>query len=191
MKTLISIILLLSFTTNSKIKKIILPYGIVISKADLIVEGKISTLSGNEYDFKITEFINGKSSEIINVEMWKEWTCDSRIQKAEIGQKLILFLTKTDDGKYQIINGSTGELFIGKDNSVNTFMKSEFPNVTEMKNGIKLFLKAYEFKGSLYPRHNEENYFKRLIEQSKIDKMMNENKFFKSTVSNLKYYVIK
>jgi hypothetical protein len=191
MKTLISILLLLSFTTNSSLKKRILPYGIVISKADLIVDGKISKVSSNEYELEIDDFVKGQSSTSIKVKIWKEWTCDSRIEKAQIGQRLILFLTQSENGKYEIINGSTGELIVGKDDSVKTFMKSEFPNAALTKNGIKQFLKAYEYKGSLYPKYNEEKYFKRLIEQSEIDKMMAENEFFKSTVLSLKYYEIK
>ncbi len=191
MKTLISILILLSFTTNSSLKKRNLPYGIVISKADLIVDGKISKVSSNEYELEIDDFVKGQSAKSIEVKMWKEWTCDSRIEKAEIGQRLILFLTKTKNGKYEIINGSTGELIVGKDNSVKTFMKSEFPTASQTKKGIQQFLQAFEYKGNLYPKFNEEKYFKRLIKQSEIDKMMAENKFFKSIVLSLKYYEIK
>ena len=70
-------------------------------------------------------------------------------------------------------------------------MKSEFPTVSQTKKGIKEFLKAFEYKGSLYPKFNEEKYFTRLIKQSEIDKIMTENEFFKSIVLSLKYYEIK
>ena len=68
-------------------------------------------------------------------------------------------------------------------------MKSDFPSFNKIKSWIKSFLKAFEFKGTL--EYNEENYFNRLIEQSKIDKIMNENKFFKSIVRGIKYFTVK
>jgi hypothetical protein len=189
MRTILSIIILLSSTINNDFKKRIIPYGIVISKADLIIEGKVSNNSKNNYDFSVTEFIKGQSLKNIYVKKWGEWTCDKRIQKIEKGQRLILFLNKIKENEYEVINGSTGELFVENNNSVKTFMKSDFPSVNKIKSGIKSFLKAFEFKGTL--EYNEEKYFNRLIEQSKIDKIMNENKFFKSIVRGIKYFTVK
>jgi len=191
LKTFVSILLLISFTTHNPIRKRGLPYGIVISKADLIVDGKISNIQSNEYELEIDEFLKGESSRVIKVKMWKEWTCDRRIEKTEIGQRLILFLTDDKNGKFEIINGSTGELIVRKDNSVNTFTNLELPSVSETKSGIQKFIQAFEYSGNLYPKYNDQNYFKQLIEQSEIDKLMAKNIFFKTIVLSIKRYEIK
>ncbi len=192
MKTFISILLFLGLTSNSTVKKRILSYPVVISGADLIVEGEISNVSFfvYEYDFKITEYIKGKAEQEITINMWKEWTCDKRIKRPIKGQRLLLFLTKRDNGEYEVINGSTGELFINENDSIETFMKTDFPKLNILKTGIKMFSKAYHYKGNLYSNRNEKIYFKRLIEQSEIDKMMTENGYFKSMALWIKPTII-
>jgi len=192
MKTLISILLILGFTSNSTVKKRILSYPVVISSADLIVEGEISDVSFfvYEYDFKITEFIKGESEQEITINMWKEWTCDARIKRPKKSQRLLLFLTKKQNGEYEIINGSTGELFISENDGIKTFGNSDFPKLNELKLGIKMFSKSYEYNGSIYSSYNEKTYFKQLVKQSEIEKMMTENGFFKSLVLWIKPKVI-
>ena len=176
MKTLLAFIFFIGFTSNSNFKKKILPYSLVITKADLIVEGNISDVSFSlhQYDLNVTEFIKGESEQNITVDMWKEWTCDQRIEKPKKGQKLLLFLTKQRSGHYEIINGSTGELFIRKDDSVETFMNWELPKLDELKTGIKMFTQAFEY------RDGNESYFEKRISEDAMDKMIAENNFFKS-----------
>jgi len=192
MKTLISILLILGFTTNSNFKKRTLSYPVIISKADLIVVGAISAVSFSvyEYDFQISEFVKGTSAQKITVTMWREWTCDRRIKFPKNGQRLILFLSKRNNGNYEIINGSTGELFISENETIETFINTNFPNLKEFITGIKMFSKAYRFEGELYARHSEKKYFKRLINQSEIDKMEAESSFFKSMSSWIKAAIL-
>ncbi|WP_250437356.1 hypothetical protein [Hanstruepera flava] len=193
MKTILSIILFLSFTTSSVVKKRVLPYGIVISKADLIVEGKISDVSHfvYEYEFEVTDFVKGKSENKITVDMWKEWTCDKRIKRPKVDQRLILFLTKNQNNEYEIINGSTGELFITENDSIKTFTYYDnFPKLDELKKGIKLFQESFEFYGEMYG-YGKDRFFKRLKSESEIKKLEKENEFFKSTVDGIQYYEIK
>lgn len=190
MKIFFSIILLMSFTTHTEFKKRVLPYGIVISKADLIVEGIVASKKENSYKFNITEFIKGESPKAINVSIWNEWSCDKRVKAIENNQRLLLFLQK-DGMDYSVINGSTGELFILSDENVETFTKNDFPKITEVKEGIRLFLKSYEYKGDLYPNIGEESYFVRLIKQSKIKMMKKENMFMEFLVLQIKNYLIK
>ena len=192
MKTLISVILYLGLTINSNFKKNILPYCLVILKAELIVDGNISKVSENEYDFQITEFVKGESSKTISIEMWKEWTCDRRIKKPIDNQRLILFLRKVDNGNYKIINGSTGELFIEDDNSVKTYTKTDFfPEVQEVKKGIKLFLKAFSYTELPKEKYISKSYFTKLIKDDEIKAMEIENAFFKSTMKRMKYMRVK
>ena len=141
MRTVLTLTLFLSFTSISVVKKRVLPYGIIISNADLIVEGQIIEVSSsqNQYQFEITDFIKGQSSQKISVDIWEEWTCDHRIESPKIGQKLLLFLTKNTTNQYQIINDSTGELFIRDNDSLETFSYYKiFPKLYELKKGIKL-----------------------------------------------------
>lgn len=190
MKYFIYISILLSLISQVDVRKNTLPYGIVISKADIIVEGTIIAKEKDSYQFKITEFVKGNATETINVEIWEEWNCDKRIKDLKRNQRLLLFL-KNGKTNYNVINGSTGELFVLEDNSVKTFMKTDFPKIKELKKGVKLFLKAFEYHGKLYPNLDEDYYFKRLIEQSEIDKMAQENGFMKFLVSQIKNYKIR
>ena len=61
MRVIIYLFLFLLPTLNYGFKKNVMPYSIVISKAVLIVDGKISKVSENEYQFTINEFLKGKS----------------------------------------------------------------------------------------------------------------------------------
>jgi len=194
MKSILTIFIFLSLSFSNAIKKSVLNYGIAIVKADLIVEGQVSKISKDNYEFKIKDWVKGKSSDKVSVNIWKEWTCDERIEEHKIGQKLVLILSKADGIGYNIINDSTGELFIQDDNSIKTFYEPNLSsNISDLKDGIKMFLKAYDFKGSAYYnlKNKEERYFVRLIEQNEIDKMIVKNSFFEWMAKNLKYYDIK
>jgi hypothetical protein len=171
MKTLFSILLIIGITSDVNMKKMILSYPIVISKADLIIEGEISETSFffSEYEFKVNEFIKGESERKISINMWEEWICDRRIKKPKKGQKLLLFL-KENNGEYEIINGSTGELFIKEKDSLETFMRKDFPKLNELKSGIKMFSKSFKY--------DEKKYFKKLVENSEIEEMKSKNGFY-------------
>lgn len=191
MKILISLLLTFSLSNTPSVKKSFLPYGIVISKADLIVEGTISKVSELEYQLEVNELIKGKSSPSISVQIWNEWTCDTRQKKLKKGQKLMLFLIKEQDS-YKVINGSTGELFIEEDNLIKNYRSVKTPTANDLNEAIKMFLKAFSFKGSLYRQGgDDERSFKQLIESSELEKMMTKNEFFKSLVVNIKRYEIR
>ena len=104
MKLLVCLFLFLTPTFNLNYKKMTMPYSIVISKADLIVDGTVSKVFKNSYEFTISQFVKGKSGSKINVSIWKEWMCDPRIGELKTGQRLILFLEKTPSGNYNPIN---------------------------------------------------------------------------------------
>ena len=190
------IILLITFTLATSFsvpKKVFYPYAIAISESELIIDGKISNINSNEYEFEISDFIKGKSSKKVNVKIWEEWTCDARVGNLEKGQRLVLFLNKTEDQTncYNVFNGSTGELFVFKNDSVETFMTKSFPEVKELKKGIEMFQNAFKFYGDLNKIFDEERYFKKLIDQEEIDEMKEENKFFKYIIEEeLKHYKV-
>ena len=179
MKLLVCLFLFLTPTFNLNYKKMTMPYSIVISKADLIVDGTVSKVFKNSYEFTISQFVKGKSGSKINVSIWKEWLCDPRIGKLKAGQRLILFLEKTPYGNFNPINESTGELYVDKDNFTNMFIAKDFSNPTVLKKGIKMFLETYNFQENL-----QTSYFQSHKSIFEICKMKEGNKFFKFLVDN-------
>lgn len=191
MKHLVFLFLFLSPTFNLNYKKMTMPYSIVISKADLIVDGTVSKVFKNTYEFTISQFVKGKSGSKINVSIWKEWLCDPRIGELKAGQRLILFLEKTPSGNFNPINESTGELYIDKDSFTNMYIAKDFSSPTVLKKGIRMFLETYTVQADLKDPFSQTIYFQKSIFE--IYKMKEENKFFKFLVdkelaySNAKY----
>lgn len=148
MKFLLSILLFLAFSATCHAKKFFYPIEIVAGMADLIVVGEISKVDSNSYEFLIKETVKGSETGSIKVKMFEEWTCDSRRFKAEVGQKLFLFLEK-GLFKYEIINGSTGELFIKHEKVLRIIDKNE-PTVTDLVSALKSFTTAYRFKSDKF-----------------------------------------
>ncbi|WP_438423863.1 hypothetical protein [Aquimarina macrocephali] len=182
MKILITLILFTTISNKNEVDKIILPYSIVTSKADLIVEGEIENIYDEKYDFTVSEFIKGSDKTIISVSKWEEWMCDTRQIKYKTGQNLILFLKK-EKGKYDIINGSTGELIINDDDSLLRYEYQTLPNKSIVKEGIKLLIKSIDYKGKLYSKGK----FKFLVSQSEFDKYKTENEFYYKSTRGLDY----
>ena len=81
----------------------------VTAFSNLIVVGKITSISPNSYQFEISETIKGTPRKNITVIKFEEWTCDIRFGQYVIGQQLLLFLI-TKGPFYEIVNGSTGEI---------------------------------------------------------------------------------
>lgn len=159
-----------------------IPYSIIISKADLIVDGTIFKVSKDTYQFKVTQTIKVKSASIIEVKIWKEWLCDPRMKELKLGQRLILFLEKTPYGNFQPINESTGELYVENNAFSNIFIPEDFGNPTILKKGISMFLKTYTFHGDLNDRFFDGIYFQSNKSIFEICKMKEENTFFKFLV---------
>lgn len=184
MKLLVCLLLFLTPTFNLDYKKMTMPYSIVISKADLIVDGTVSKVFKNSYEFTISQFVKGKSGSKINVSIWKEWLCDPRIGELKAGQRLILFLEKTPYGNFNTINESTGELYVDKDNFTNMFIAEDFSSPSVLKKGVTMFLETYTVQGDLKDRFLQTIYFQSHKSIFEIYKMKGENKFFKFLVDN-------
>jgi hypothetical protein len=169
---------------NFDYKKREIPYSIIIAKADLIVDGTITKVSKETYQFNVKQTIKGKSNSIIEVKIWEEWLCDPRSTELKIGQRLILFLEKTPNGNFKPINDSTGELYIEKNAFVNIFAPKEFTNPTVLKKGVSIFLATYTFHGDFHDRFFENIYFESNKSIFEIYKLKEENNFFKYLVDN-------
>ncbi|MFT7612430.1 MAG: hypothetical protein ACI9J3_001390 [Parvicellaceae bacterium] len=187
MKHLLSVIIILTVSLNSHAKKIHYPMEIVAGMADLIVVGKIENVGSGTYQFRISNTVKGQSLDLIKVQMFKEWTCDRRIKKAKEGQELFLFLTKKA-GKFEIINGSTGEIFI--DNGlVKRAFKASQRTTEEWFVAIKTFTISYQFKGKDY-EPLEENIFIQLRTDKEAKEVIGKSELTKWLFERVKEYKI-
>lgn len=177
MKFLVCLLLFIAPTLNLNYKKMTMPYSIVISKADLIVDGTVSKVFKNSYEFTINQFVKGKSVSKVNVTIWKEWLCDPRIGELKAGQRLILFLEKTSDGNFNPINESTGELYVDKDKFTNMFIAKDFSNPAILKKGVAMYLETYTYQQSL-----NGSFFYSQKSIFEVGKMKENNIFFKFLV---------
>lgn len=178
LRHILLISLLLMISTIVSAKKMILPIEVVAGTADMIVIGEIISVDNNFYLFRVTETIKGKSSPVIRVEQFDEWTCDVRYAKAKAGQKLFLFL-KNVNGKFEIINGSTGEIPV-IDNTVTlayeryshtNYKSSSYKlKLAEFKAGIKGFIHLFAMIGA--NKGNDPVYFLQNGKESELKLFM-------------------
>ena len=188
MRLVLYLSLLLVPSLNYGFKKNVMPYSLVISKAVLIVDGTISKVSENEYEFTISEFIKGKSSSKINVAIWKEWLCDPRNKELKKGQRMILFLERSPYGNFYPINESTGELYVDNNTFLDIFLPKAFVNPTILKKGISMFLDTYTFYGNFNDRFYQNAHFVRSKSIFEVYKMTKTNSAFKFLVENAEYF---
>ena len=195
MKTIVALFFLVSLNVSS-VSKSHLPYGVLVTKAEHIVHGKISKIDNGkeQYQFKVIDAVKGKTLDTIDVKIWKEWICDKRVSPLKVGQELLLFLKGNKNEPYSVIHGSKGELFVSEKDYVTTFQYSlkdnKFPKIFHLKKGIKLFNRAFKYHGELYG-FDDGGYFVRKANGSMIKKLNKENKFFRMAYNSIKYCEIK
>ncbi len=163
----------------------ILPIEYVASVADLIVTGEIVLVENGVYLFKVAETIKGRSAELVTVQQFGDWTCDVRYAKAAKGQQLFLFLKKVN-GKYEIVNGSTGELPVAdskvvlKYESPDPASKHLYPyqvNIEEFKAGIKGFIRLFAM--SEYDKDSNRVHFLQKGKANELQKFIASSSFSK------------
>ncbi|MFB3386958.1 hypothetical protein [Flavobacterium sp. LAR06] len=187
MKLYICLLLFLNSCFTYAFKKDVLPYSIVILKADLIVDGVISKVSKDKYEFTINQFVKGKSSLKITVSIWKEWLCDPRIKELKSGQRLILFLEKNADGNFIPINQSTGELYVDNDKFIDIFLPKDFSSPQVLKEGISMFVETFALYGNLKDRFLQNVYLVSNKSIFEVYKIRSYNKSFEFLVDDLLY----
>jgi hypothetical protein len=191
MKLYICLLLFLNSYFNYGFKKDVLPYSIVILKADLIVDGVISKVSKDKYEFTINQFVKGKSSPKITVSIWKEWLCDPRIKELKPGQRLILFLEKNVYGDFTPINQSTGELYVDNDEFIDIFLPKDFSSPKVLKEGISMFVVTFALYGNLKDRFLQNVYLVSNKSIFEVYKIRSYNKSFEFLVDDLLYSNVK
>lgn len=188
MRLAVCLFLLLVPHLNYGFKKNVMPYSLVISKAVLIVDGTISKVSKNEYEFNVNQFIKGESSSKINVAIWKEWLCDPRMKELKPGQRMILFLERSPYGNFYPINESTGELYVDNNAFLDIFLPKAFVNPTILEKGISMFLDTYTFYGNFNDRFYQNINFVRNKSIFEVYKMAKTSTAFKFLVDDAEYY---
>ncbi|MBF4472888.1 hypothetical protein [Flavobacterium sp. HJJ] len=184
-QTILVLFIILS-SLNVDAKKMDFPLEVVAGSAEIIVIGEIYAVQNNSYTFKIKETLKGKKYNLISVEMFEEWICDTRIEKAVKGQKLCLFLKKKKSS-WEIINGSAGELFIsgnsiylgGEDSIilVNHKIARNSIFLDQFKNAISDFCKCYQFIGEFDYFSGKPQYFIQTCSDLQISNFKSKNKF--------------
>jgi hypothetical protein len=187
MKFILSILLILCISVNSYAKKIYYPLEVVACMAELIVYGEIESVGKSSYELKIQETIKGQEFDVIKVQMFEEWVCDVRAKKPEIGDKLILFLSK-ENGKYEIINGSTGEMLVENGAMIGLFEENQ-PTVNEFTKALKTFTLSFKLKSNEYNSFNE-TVFIQLKSDNEINILFQESELTNWFFESIKKYKI-
>lgn len=200
MKQKILILFIIFFSVKVEAKKDIFPLTLIAANADLIVIGEIDMVKNDTYAFKIGETLKGQKYKTISVKIFEEWICDTRWEKPKKGQKLFLFLKKRQS-HWEIINGSSGELFISKNTIylggedsmkiVNNKITRNDMSLTEFKNTIKDFCKCYSFIGEL-GRYTEgkAQYLLQICSDRQISELEKRSKFSTKLFEKMKGYRI-
>ena len=114
---IVIIVISLFFSISGNAKKAFMAFEKIVQDADLIITGNIVSVKENSYILRINRVLKGNTDSIIEIQKFNEWTCDIRYAKHTVGEKLCLLLEQKS-GKWEIINGSCGELPV-KDDSLN------------------------------------------------------------------------
>jgi hypothetical protein len=195
MKQKILILFIIFFSLKAEAKKDIYPLTLIAGSADLIVIGEINLVKNGTYIFKINETIKGQIYNTITVKMFQEWDCDPRWEKPKKGQKLFLFLKKGQK-EWEIINGSSGEMFISKNTIylggedsikiVNNQISRNDMSLIEFKNTIKDFCKCYIFVGDGDYRNPNPQYYLQICSDRQIAEFEKRSKFSTKLFGDMK-----
>lgn len=198
MKKIILLVFIILSSLKAEAKKDIFTLNLIAANADLIVIGEIDMVKKNSYTFKINETIKGQTYKTIVVKMFDEWICDTRFEKAEKGQKLFLFLKKRQN-YWDIINGSSGELFISKNTIylggldslkiVNNKITRNDMSLTEFKNTIQDLCKCYCYVGELASyKESKAQYLLQICNDRQISELEKRSKFSTKLFEEMKRY---
>lgn len=94
-----------------------MPFWMKAATADVVVAGIIIKVEDNSFNLIVDEWVigtpEGEDGDIITVEKFKDWTCAVRWEPYGIGQRVMLFLDKQEDGTLKIMGaGGEGEHLI-------------------------------------------------------------------------------
>lgn len=163
--------------------------------SDLIVVGKITSITPNSYQFEISETIKGAPRKYVTVIKFEEWTCDIRFGQYVIGQQLLLFLIKNGP-YYEIVNGSTGEIPI-KFNTI-TFKYESFDenkfipykmSLRDCIDGLLFFSQCFRMTGK-YNNFRNDRTFKQICYDTNLTQTNRLNNFKEWLLNKMRKYEI-
>ncbi len=175
--TALLITFILFFTSEAK--KFIIPFEVLLFQAEEIVTGEVVEVHSHYYTFQISQSVYKTKKQVIKVQHFKEWLCDKRIEKLEVGQKLLLILEKKAS-KYAPLNASSGEIFIINDKiSVRGVFEDMVFDEQTIISAISDALNWYKLKHSLDKSWNYIPTMKRTKSDEKVDFMRNKSTYSK------------
>lgn len=192
MKNKIIIFLLLIFTSVCNAKYSPLLISQLIDNSKIIGIGEIKNVEGKQISVLFSELIKGKlTNRTVKINQFENWTCASRWTGYKKGQKIMFFLTTTEQGVYKILgSGNEGELPI---QSKKTYYKSLYGALDDdstkyLVYGAELYGYAYsllDVKNGILEYLSNKLSFHKIAKQKNIKKAKIENPFLKRLVSEL------
>ena len=163
----------------SEARKFIIPFEVLLFQADEIVTGKVLEVHSNSYTFQISHSVYKAKKQVIKVQHFREWTCDKRIKKLEVGQKLLLLVEKKAS-KYAPLNASSGEIFVINDKiSVRGVYEDIVFDEQTILSAISDALNCYKLKHSLDKSWYYIPTMKRTKSDEKVDFIRNKSTYSK------------
>ncbi len=189
------LIICLAFSLMGYAKKRIYPIEKVAGFSNLIVDGKISSITPNSYQFEVAETIKGTPCKNITVIKFEEWTCDIRFGRYVIGQELLLFLVKNGP-YYEIVNGSTGEIPI-KFNAITlkyeSFDENKFipykMSLRDCIDGLLFFNQCFRMNGKYNDFRNDPTFWQ-ICDDAKITQTKRMSNFKEWLIGKMSKYKI-
>ncbi len=167
----------------------------VTAFSNLIVVGKINSITPNFYQFEISETIKGAPRKNVTVIKFEEWTCDIRFGRHVIGQQLLLFLIKNGP-YYEIVNGSTGEIPI-KFNAITfkyeSFNENKFipykMSLRDCIDGLLFFNQCFRMTGK-YNDFRKDLSFRQICYETNLTQTIRVSNFKEWLISKMSKYEI-
>jgi hypothetical protein len=160
MKHLLLLLVIIS-CFDSFAKKAEIPFPVLIGESEFIIEGTIFSVSESQIEVIVKNRIKGIIEEkaIINIQVWKEWTCDFHRFDYKKDLELILFLNYSDElDQYSITHNSDGEFLVEADSiQVQSYKKI---SGEEFVKSLKLFVSKFTYVGDWYVDGIEKCFFK-------------------------------
>jgi hypothetical protein len=83
----------------------------LIGQAKVIAAGTIAALDDERFSLRVEHWVWGAPEVAeLRVRRFKDWTCASRWAKYEVGQRVVVFLAKQEDGWRILSGGGEGEM---------------------------------------------------------------------------------
>ncbi len=106
----ILIILIFFFSTNVvKADFVSIDFISMTHKANEIASGEIICVDKSVFELKVNRSLNSVNH-VLTIQKFEDWTCAIRWSDYFVGQKLLVFLVKDENGLYPIGAGNEGEL---------------------------------------------------------------------------------